>query len=108
MFPRPIEQTSPATQWMYKLALPLALFLWLFPLLGVAITSVRPASDLAQGNYFGIPSYIAFENYADVFRNTPIPSISISTTSPGSIGPMPAGVPVMMTSPARRVIAWLR
>ncbi len=72
MFPRPIEQTSPLTQWLYKLALPLALFLWLFPLLGVAITSVRPASDLAQGNYFGLPSYIAFENYADVFQNTPM------------------------------------
>ncbi len=72
MFPRPIEQTAPATQWMYKIALPVALLLWLFPLLGVAITSVRPASDLAQGNYFGIPSYLAFENYADVFRNTPM------------------------------------
>ena len=72
MFPRPIQQTSPATQWLYKLALPVALVLWLFPLLGVAITSVRPASDLAQGNYFGMPSYFAFENYADVFRNTPM------------------------------------
>ena len=72
MFPRPIQQTSPATQWMYRIALPAALFLWLFPLLGVAITSVRPASDLAQGNYFGMPSYLAFENYADVFRNTPM------------------------------------
>ena len=72
MFPRPIEQTSPATQVMYKIALPVALVLWLFPLIGVAVTSVRPASDLAQGNYFGIPSYLAFENYGDVFRNTPM------------------------------------
>ena len=72
MFPRPIQQSSPAAQWLYKLALPVALVLWLFPLLGVAITSVRPASDLAQGNYFGMPSYFAFENYADVFRNTPM------------------------------------
>jgi multiple sugar transport system permease protein len=72
MFPRPIQQRSEAAQWLYKLALPLALLLWLFPLLGVAITSVRPASDLAAGNYFGIPSYVAFENYADVFRNTPM------------------------------------
>ena len=72
MFPRPIQQTSKATQWMYSIALPVALFLWLFPLIGVAVTSVRPASDLAQGNYFGIPSYLAFENYADVFRNTPM------------------------------------
>lgn len=70
MFPRPIEQTAPSTQLMYKVALPVALFLWLLPLLGVALTSVRPASDLAQGNYFGVPSAIAFSNYADVFRNS--------------------------------------
>ena len=72
MFPRPIEQTSRATQIMYKVALPIALIIWLFPLLGVALTSLRPASDLAQGNYFGMPSYIAFENYGDVFRKSAI------------------------------------
>ena len=72
MFPRPIEQTSRSTQIMYKVALPIALFIWLFPLLGVALTSIRPASDLAQGNYFGMPSYLAFENYLDVFRNSAI------------------------------------
>ena len=49
MFPRPIEQTSRATQIMYKVALPVALILWLFPLLGVALTSLRPASDLEIG-----------------------------------------------------------
>lgn len=72
MFPRPIQQTSPLTQTLYKLALPVALFFWLLPLLGVAVTSVRPAGDIAAGNYFGLPSYLAFENYADVFRNTPM------------------------------------
>ncbi len=72
MFPRPIQQTSATTQTLYKIALPVALILWLLPLIGVAVTSVRPASDLAQGNYFGMPSYLAFENYADVFRNTPM------------------------------------
>ncbi len=70
MFPRPIEQTSRATQVMYQVALPIALFLWLMPLLGIAVTSLRPPADLAQGNYFGIPSAIAFSNYADVFRNS--------------------------------------
>lgn len=72
MFPRPVEQLSPGAQLGYKIAVPVALFLWLLPLLGVAITSVRPASDLAQGNYFGIPSALAFENYALVFQNTPM------------------------------------
>lgn len=72
MFPRPIAQISPTGQMLYKIAVPVALILWLLPLLGVAVTSVRPASDLAQGNYFGMPSYLAFENYALVFQNTPM------------------------------------
>lgn len=89
MFPRPIEQTSTATQWMYKAALPIALILWLLPLIGVAITSVRPASDLAQGNYFGMPSYLAFENYVAVFKNSPIAGYilnSFKVTIPVVIG----------------------
>ena len=72
MFPRPIQTMSPAFQRGYKIALPIMLVLWLLPLLGVALTSLRPSGDLAAGNYFGIPSRIAFENYADVFRNSPI------------------------------------
>ncbi|MCU0832031.1 MAG: carbohydrate ABC transporter permease [Rhizobiaceae bacterium] len=72
MFPRPIQQAAPATQWIYTIALPIALLLWLFPLLGVALTSLRPASDLAQGNYFGMPSGVAFENYIYIFTETPI------------------------------------
>ena len=72
MFPRPIEQQSRAVRIGYQLALPVALVLWLLPLLGVAITSVKPASDLASGNYFGLPSYLAFSNYVDVFTGSPI------------------------------------
>jgi multiple sugar transport system permease protein len=72
MFPRPIEQTAPATRALYKIALPIALVLWLLPLIGVAVTSLRPSSDLAAGNYFGWPSAIAFSNYAEVFQNSPI------------------------------------
>ncbi len=72
MFPRPIQHRSQPAQWLYAIALPIALILWLFPLIGVAITSVRPAADLAAGNYFGIPSHLAWENYADVFQNTPM------------------------------------
>ncbi|NBT30557.1 MAG: carbohydrate ABC transporter permease [Rhodobacteraceae bacterium] len=73
MFPRPIQQTRTATRVAYQVALPVVLFLWLFPLLGVAVTSLRPASDLAQGNYFGMPSSIAWQNYVDVFTKTSTP-----------------------------------
>ena len=72
MFPRPIQTMSPTAQRAYKIVLPIMLVLWLLPLLGVAMTSVRPSGDLAAGNYFGIPSRFAWENYADVFRNSPL------------------------------------
>ena len=72
MFPRPIQNSSKAAQAIYTVALPVALIIWLFPLLGVALTSLRPASDLAQGNYFGMPSGIAWENYVYIFTQTPI------------------------------------
>jgi multiple sugar transport system permease protein len=72
MFPRPIQKAPVAAQWVYTFALPVTLLIWLFPLLGVALTSLRPASDLAQGNYFGMPSGIAWENYVYIFTETPI------------------------------------
>ena len=89
MFPRPIEQTAPTTQLLNKLALPAALLLWLLPLLGVAVTSVRPSSDLAAGNYFGWPSAFAWQNYVEVFTNSPIGQYilnSFKVTIPAVIG----------------------
>lgn len=72
MFPRPIENGPRSARIMYQVALPIALFIWLFPLIGVALTSVRPSSDLASGNYFGMPSYFAWENYVSIFTDSPI------------------------------------
>jgi multiple sugar transport system permease protein len=73
MFPIPIQRTSPGTQTAYKVLLPLALIVWLLPLIGIAITSIRPSSDLASGNYFGMPSRFAgLENYSAVFENSNI------------------------------------
>lgn len=89
MFPVAIDKTSPATQILYRIALPVVLILWLLPLLGVAMTSLKPSSDLASGNYFGLPSYLAFSNYADVFRNSPIAGYilnSFKVTIPTVIG----------------------
>jgi multiple sugar transport system permease protein len=89
MFPRPIEQSTAAVRTLYKISLPIALILWLLPLLGVAMTSIKPSSDLAAGNYFGMPSYLAFSNYVDVFRNSPIASYilnSFKVTIPTVIG----------------------
>ena len=89
MFPRPIAQRSRNARILYQVALPISLVLWLLPLLGVALTSVRPSSDLAAGNYFGMPSRIAFSNYYDVFANSPIAQYilnSFKVTIPTVIG----------------------
>ncbi len=89
MFPKPIQKATPPMQWLYAIALPVALLLWLLPLLGVAVTSVRPASDLAQGNYFGMPSTIAIGNYLEIFTQTPMANYirnSFFVTIPTVIG----------------------
>ena len=73
MFPTPIARTSVWTQGAYKIMLPLALIVWLLPLIGIAVTSIRPSADLAAGNYFGMPSSFAgIENYSAVFQNSNI------------------------------------
>jgi multiple sugar transport system permease protein len=89
MFPRPVQQAAVPTRIAYQVALPVVLLLWLLPLLGVALTSVRPASDLAQGNYFGWPSGLAFENYVEVFTQSPMAQYmwnSFRVTIPTVIG----------------------
>ena len=73
MFPTPIARTSPWTQRGYKVLLPIALIVWLLPLIGIAVTSIRPSADLAAGNYFGVPSgFAGIENYTSVFKNSNI------------------------------------
>ncbi|WP_372525887.1 carbohydrate ABC transporter permease [Piscinibacter sp.] len=73
MFPTPIDRASPPVQLLYKAALPIALFVWLAPIIAVALTSIRGQADLTSGNYWGIPTqWKIAENYAAVFTNTPI------------------------------------
>jgi len=90
MFPKPVQKAKPWIRIGYQILLPIALLLWLFPLIGVAVTSIRPAGELAAGNYFGMPSYFAgFENYGAVFRESPIGQFilnSFKITIPTVIG----------------------
>ena len=73
MFPTPIEKASPFSRISYKIAVPIALIIWLVPLLGVMMTAMRGAGDITSGNLWGMPSEILFaENMTDVFTNTPM------------------------------------
>lgn len=90
MFPTPIEKTSRGTQVAYRIALPIALIIWLLPLIAVALTSVRSAGDITAGNYWGWPtSFNLIENYTAIFKQTPIGKYilnSFKVTIPTVIG----------------------
>ena len=71
MYPNPIEKASPWVRTSYKIILPIALFIWLLPLLAIFMTSIRPAVDINSGNIFGWPSsFNLVENYVAVFTQS--------------------------------------
>ncbi|UWQ22622.1 carbohydrate ABC transporter permease [Jannaschia sp. W003] len=90
MFPTPIQKRSDAAQATYKAMLPLALILWLLPLIAVAMFSVRPEADFARGNYWGWPSsFDLLENYGKVFLESDMPRYllnSVFITVPTVLG----------------------
>ncbi|MBF9057753.1 ABC transporter permease subunit [Rhodobacterales bacterium HKCCSP123] len=90
MFPTPIEKRSRAAQITYQSLLPLALILWLLPLIAVMVFSIRPFSDFTQGNYWGVPSsFELFTNYGMVFFESDMPRYllnSVFITVPTVIG----------------------
>ncbi len=90
MFPTPIEKSSRSWQLTYQGLLPIALILWLLPLIAVAIFSMKPAVDFTNGNYWGAPSsFEAFANYGQVFFNSDMPRYmlnSVLITVPTVVG----------------------
>ncbi|MFK8078514.1 MAG: carbohydrate ABC transporter permease [Granulosicoccus sp.] len=71
MFPKPVEKSTPLVRNGYQALLPVALFLWLLPLLAIVLTSIRPGSDINAGNVFGWPSeFLLIENYTAVFTES--------------------------------------
>ncbi|KPP88083.1 MAG: ABC-type galactose uptake system permease component [Rhodobacteraceae bacterium HLUCCA08] len=90
MFPKPIQTRSRTAQLTYRGLVPLALILWLLPLIAVAIFSIKPDMDFTTGNYWGWPS--SFEggtNYGKVFFESDMPRYllnSVLITVPTVIG----------------------
>ena len=71
MFPTPIHKRSQTRQFAYKIFVPVALLVWLLPLIAIFMTSIRPAVDINSGNMFGWPSqFQMLENYMAVFQNS--------------------------------------
>ena len=73
MFPIPIDKWKPATRRAYKLTLPIALLIWLLPMIAVLVTSVRSTEELSEGNYWGWPKHFAmFDNYREALTTSPM------------------------------------
>jgi len=71
MFPRPIEKSGSVARTSYQAFLPIALLIWLLPLIAIFLTSIRPGSDINSGNVFGWPSsFELFANYTAVFTQS--------------------------------------
>jgi len=72
MFPQPIEQSSTFNQIAYRVLVIAAVILWLLPLAGIILTSLRSLVDINSGNYWGWPERLYWENYLDIFAQTPM------------------------------------
>ena len=90
MFPTPLEKRTPAARISYQAALPVALLVWLLPLIAVAIFSIKPGEDFTNANYWGWPtSFNALANYGQVFFDSDMPRYllnSVFITVPTVIG----------------------
>lgn len=90
MFPTPVEKKSRAYALSYQGLLPIALLMWLAPLLAVALFSIKPDADFANANYWGLPSSSeGLGNYWKVFAASDMPRYlfnSVFITVPTVIG----------------------
>ncbi|GGP21519.1 carbohydrate ABC transporter permease [Silvimonas iriomotensis] len=90
MFPMPIDHWKPVNRRLYKLTLPLALLVWLLPLIAVMVTSIRSTEELTEGNYWGWPKHFAlFANYHEALTTSPMLHYffnSVMITVPAVIG----------------------
>ncbi|KPC54159.1 carbohydrate ABC transporter permease [Amantichitinum ursilacus] len=73
MFPMPVEHWKPLNRRIYKLSLPIALLIWLLPMIAVMVTSIRSTEELTEGNYWGWPKHFAlWANYHEALTTSPM------------------------------------
>lgn len=73
MFPMPIEKWKPIHRALYRASLPVALLIWLLPMLTALVTSVRSNDELMAGNYWGWPrDFAMLDNYREALTASPM------------------------------------
>jgi multiple sugar transport system permease protein len=69
----PVEKWKPLPRRAYKLSLPVALVIWLLPMIAVMVTSIRSSEELSEGNYWGWPKHFSLiENYKEALTASPM------------------------------------
>jgi multiple sugar transport system permease protein len=90
MYPMPVAKWKPFNRRLYKLTLPVALLIWLLPMIAVLVTSVRSTEELSEGNYWGWPKHITLiDNYREALTTSPMLHYfwnSVLITVPAVIG----------------------
>lgn len=80
MFPAPIRRKPAAVRAAYALLVVATLAVWLLPLAGVALTSLRTADELARGELWSWPSGLGgLANYATVLRSTRLAQFTLNS-----------------------------
>lgn len=73
MYPMPVHKWKPLHRALYRASLPLALIVWLLPMLAVMVTSVRSSEELMLGNYWGWPQdWSMLANYREALTSSPM------------------------------------
>jgi multiple sugar transport system permease protein len=73
MYPAPIQDRPAPVRAGYRVALYLAILVWIAPLVAIVMTAVRSQGDLLAGNYWGMPRQFALlDNFREIFAASPM------------------------------------
>ena len=91
MFPIPIQKRPFINQISYKILIPISLAIWLIPLIGIMLTSIRGLGDITPRKFMGeCPvNFFYLLIFKEVFQNTPMLTYimnSFKITIPTMIG----------------------
>lgn len=90
MYPLPVDKWKPLSRRFYKISIPIALVVWMLPMLAVLLTSVRSTNELSEGNYWGWPRDLSLlANYREALTTSPMLHYfwnSVLITVPSVIG----------------------
>lgn len=82
MYPIPVTERAFGIRLGYRMAIYLAMILWMAPMIAIMMTAIRSQGDLLAGNYWGAPErFSLFANYREVFATSPMWTFFINSVT---------------------------